>query len=319
MKSLFLSLLLFIFGNSTCFSSTYELSIAAIFRDEGPYLKEWIEYHKMVGVEHFWMYNDSSRDNWEEVLKPYIEEGLVEIINWPIPTPLDFIHYQRMAYRDALGRSSGITTWLALIDIDEFLLPKEEKTVTECLSKHFSHASGVYINWNVFGTGKVYLEEDEPILFKLTACAERWHPRNAVGKSIVKPDRVQYSDVNDIWNIHHYTLLGEDQYLNGDGEPIRHKEIYLDNVDYYVHDLIIDRFVCDRFIRINHYTMRDENFFHEIRLPRNKSFGIEERDIWQHYHEFNKEHDNTIKHFIRTNYPEICETFWKQAPLSGEP
>jgi len=29
----------------------YTLAIAAIFKDEAPYLKEWIEYHKLVGVE----------------------------------------------------------------------------------------------------------------------------------------------------------------------------------------------------------------------------------------------------------------------------
>lgn len=31
----------------------YYLAAAAIFQDEAPYLKEWIEYHKLIGVEHF--------------------------------------------------------------------------------------------------------------------------------------------------------------------------------------------------------------------------------------------------------------------------
>ena len=35
----------------------YKLSICAIFKNEANYLKEWIEYHRMVGVEHFYLYN----------------------------------------------------------------------------------------------------------------------------------------------------------------------------------------------------------------------------------------------------------------------
>ena len=31
----------------------YQVSICAIFKDEAPYIKEWIEFHKIVGVEHF--------------------------------------------------------------------------------------------------------------------------------------------------------------------------------------------------------------------------------------------------------------------------
>ena len=32
---------------------SYELAIVAIFRDEAFYLKEWIEYHRMAGVDRF--------------------------------------------------------------------------------------------------------------------------------------------------------------------------------------------------------------------------------------------------------------------------
>ena len=32
------------------------LSIVAISKNEAPYIKEWIEYHKLVGVERFYFY-----------------------------------------------------------------------------------------------------------------------------------------------------------------------------------------------------------------------------------------------------------------------
>lgn len=34
----------------------YNVSICAIFKNEAPYLKEWIEFNNIVGVNHFYMY-----------------------------------------------------------------------------------------------------------------------------------------------------------------------------------------------------------------------------------------------------------------------
>ena len=53
------------------------LSIAAIYRNEAPYLREWIEFHKLVGVERFFLYNNESTDDHRAVLAPYVEAGIV--------------------------------------------------------------------------------------------------------------------------------------------------------------------------------------------------------------------------------------------------
>jgi hypothetical protein len=45
-------------------------AICAVFRDEAPYLAEWVEFHRLVGVEHFFLYDDRSRDASRDVLAP---------------------------------------------------------------------------------------------------------------------------------------------------------------------------------------------------------------------------------------------------------
>ena len=45
----------------------YNVSICAIFKNEALYLKEWIEFHRIVGIEHFYMYNNNSEDNFREI------------------------------------------------------------------------------------------------------------------------------------------------------------------------------------------------------------------------------------------------------------
>ncbi len=119
------------------------LSITAILKNEAPYIKEWIEYHKMLGVDRFYLYDNESDDNLKEVLQPYIDSGLV------------YYHLikgkcvQNPAYRDAVYKYKEQTTWMAFIDIDEFILPLEKDSIPEFL-KDYEKYSGVGINWVMF-------------------------------------------------------------------------------------------------------------------------------------------------------------------------
>ena len=44
------------------------LSICAIYRDEAFYLREWLEFHRLVGVERFFLYHNLSIDDHLSVL-----------------------------------------------------------------------------------------------------------------------------------------------------------------------------------------------------------------------------------------------------------
>ncbi|MBR0260666.1 MAG: glycosyltransferase family 2 protein [Selenomonadaceae bacterium] len=41
----------------------YDLAIVAILKNEGRYLKEWLDYHLSAGVDHFYLYDNDSTDN----------------------------------------------------------------------------------------------------------------------------------------------------------------------------------------------------------------------------------------------------------------
>ena len=53
------------------------LAVAAIAKNEGPYIKEWIEFYVKQGVTHFLIYDNDSTDNLEDILQPFIAQGLV--------------------------------------------------------------------------------------------------------------------------------------------------------------------------------------------------------------------------------------------------
>ncbi|MGZ4372534.1 MAG: FkbM family methyltransferase, partial [Gaiellaceae bacterium] len=266
------------------------VAVATLFRDEARHLAEWIEYHRLVGVEHFWLYDDSSRDDWRGVLAPYLAAGLVEVFPWPISEPRFYSGRQVDAQRDALRRACGQARWLALIDVDEFLLPLEDATVTACLDTHFSGASAVYVNWRNFGTGGTHLVREGPILSHLTACAHPLHPRNAVGKSIVRPEHARF---DSLWYPHHVVLAPDARYQDGDGQSIPHDETG-PRLDGKVHD---------RLIRLNHYAFRDESYFRSVKLRRSGGPLGEEDLLWEHYEAFSEGEDSTITSFIRDRHP----------------
>jgi hypothetical protein len=170
-------------------------------------------------------------------------------------------------------------------------------TVPQCLARHFSDASAVYVSWRNFGTGGVHLAEGEPYLFRLTACAERDHPCNAVGKSIVRPDRVRIPEVS---YPHHFPLEPGATYYDGDGQA-------LEIVDS---EPVLDAKHHDRYIRINHYPTRDENYFRGVRLQRTEGLPRESWLEWEHYSEYSVSRDLAITEFIRDHHPSAYKALW---------
>ena len=122
----------------------YYISVCAIFKDEGCYLKEWIEFHKIIGIEHFYLYNNFSSDNYLEALEPYIQAGDVTLTDWPVPQG------QMSAYQECFNRFRDDTNWLAFIDLDEFIIPNHTDTIGEFL-KPFEKRPAVLIYWRHFG------------------------------------------------------------------------------------------------------------------------------------------------------------------------
>ncbi|MDX1638819.1 MAG: glycosyltransferase family 92 protein, partial [Balneolaceae bacterium] len=60
----------------------YFLSFATNFKDENPYLKEWIDFHRAVGVDHFYLFNQCGSDESWNILEPYIARNIVTVHDW---------------------------------------------------------------------------------------------------------------------------------------------------------------------------------------------------------------------------------------------
>ena len=123
----------------------HTLAIGAIMKDEGPYLKEWLEYHMMVGVEKFYLYDNGSSDDTMDIVRPYVERGVVDLIDFPGSAK------QMAAYRDVINRYSYDSKWIAFIDLDEFLVPVVGGDIKDILLSLPDFAELV-VSWVIYGS-----------------------------------------------------------------------------------------------------------------------------------------------------------------------
>ncbi|NBO24478.1 MAG: hypothetical protein EBU93_04520, partial [Chlamydiae bacterium] len=146
----------FILSFFSLFGYEHTVSIAAIFQNEAPYMKEWIEYHLAVGVDHFYLTNNRSEDDYLKVLKPYIDHGIVDLFHLDTaPTSeKDWIKVQQTAYLNTGVFARGKTKWMAFIDLDEFIFPVKHLNVKNFLKKYDRWPS-ICINWLEFGTSNI--------------------------------------------------------------------------------------------------------------------------------------------------------------------
>lgn len=162
-----------------------EVAVCCIFKNEAPWLKEWIEYHRMIGVDHFYLYDNCSTDNYIDILAPYIMSGVVELYHYPV-FPFGTYH-QPGLYNHAITISRGKYKWLAIIDTDEFLTPVAHNNIKELLASFEQYAS-LYVFWRCYGTSGVWsILPGELMIEKLLRRAPSGDDINKWGKSIVQP------------------------------------------------------------------------------------------------------------------------------------
>ena len=212
------------------------LAVCAIAKDEGCYFKEWIEWHRKMGVEKFYIYDNESTDDTRKVLQPYIDEGVVEYTFFPGQKK------QLAAYDDCFMRHRYDTRWLAFIDIDEFIVPMKDTTVVDFL-KRMESFPAVEINWLVFGSNGEEKKSPRPVMERFTRHSLPAHPLNHHVKSIVDPRRV-------------YNMIGCHEAARIDGKAA-------DSTGKPIKISFRDRKPQQDVIRINHYAIKSREEFVE--------------------------------------------------------
>lgn len=260
------------------------LSIVAIIKNEAPYIAEWLEYHLLMGVNKFYIYDNESEDNLEEILQPYIKNGVVEYVYCPGKGK------QMWAYNDILKTARKETYWLAVIDCDEFIVPISTESIPKVL-KEFEGYGGLGINWLMYGSSGQKNKTDGLVIERFKYHSIKDFRGNECIKTIIMP---RY--VISINHPHYANYMTGKFCVNTDKEKI--------NGPFNPH-ILYDK------IRINHYFVKSYDEYLQKRQRGRASYSNgETRSIEEFYdHDRNEEHDIIMDKYIPVIYKKLQERY----------
>jgi Glycosyltransferase family 92 len=131
------------------------IAIVLIVRNEADHIAEWAQFHARAGVRQFFVYDNGCTD----ATIPTLRETLGNAVT-VMPWNQKFrdarrgheIHNQVLAYAHAVRNFGDAFRWMAFIDVDEFLIPKQARDLPAALA-HLDGCRSISLPWHMFGRG----------------------------------------------------------------------------------------------------------------------------------------------------------------------
>ncbi len=121
--------------------------IISTMKNEGPYILEWIAYHRVIGFKQFLIYTNDCDDSTVKILERLTEMGIVQheankvLIRGPHKSAL------KAAMTHPMTQAAD---WILVSDIDEFLNIKVGDGSVQALIDHVPNADAIPITWRLF-------------------------------------------------------------------------------------------------------------------------------------------------------------------------
>jgi hypothetical protein len=121
-----------------------DFAIVAIAKNENSFVEEWINYHRAVGFEHIYLY-DNAGPNDESL--DFLREAYSDTVTL---TKLPGPGRQSAAYRHFCEHFKAEARWVAFIDLDEFVVFRQHGNASAFVSE-FEHIDSIGLSWLMFG------------------------------------------------------------------------------------------------------------------------------------------------------------------------
>lgn len=157
------------------------LSACAIVKNESLYLREWVLFHQLQGIEHFYLYHNAPLDKDIETLRvigDFVSKGIATYEPWAV-CPGQFT-----SYNHCLRTRSAETKWTAFLDCDEFLYSPQGFKVPEVIEQLDTPEVGaIAAHWQFWGSNGHEAYRDDLVINRFTKHSKEL---NKHVKSIVK-------------------------------------------------------------------------------------------------------------------------------------
>jgi hypothetical protein len=128
-----------------------EVVLVSAMRNEGPFVLEWLAYHRVIGVDRVVVVSNGSTDGSDDLLAALAEAGEITFLR---TTPGYGIAPQEAAvqvFEAEVGYRPG--AWYLWLDADEFLNVHVGDRTVRALLDRLGTAGALMLNWRLFGSG----------------------------------------------------------------------------------------------------------------------------------------------------------------------
>jgi hypothetical protein len=224
----------------------YFLSLGACFKNESHILEEWINHYLQEGVEHFYLINNNSTDNFMPIIEKY--KSFITYFE----DKRD--HQQRNYYNDNILPLKNETEWLMIVDLDEFIYSRHEfPTIASYLRTLSPEVSQVRVPWKIFGSNG-HIKQPPSVIEGFTKRAF-FNPIGRIHvKSIIRTDKTLEIGV------HTHNIVGT--IIDSNGSIIRYSSPNFDFAD------ISEEILQNSKLHLNHYIIQSYEFFMSVKVTR---------------------------------------------------
>lgn len=238
------------------FASSPRIAIGAIMKNEGPYILEWVAFHRALGIDRFFIADNGSDDGTSQLLAGLHAIGAVDHFAF---SGLAGRPPQLPAYTQIMTRYGKEADWIAFIDADEFILPTDGgRSIRPFFSALGSSVGAVVLNWAVYGSSFRKEPSEGLVIERFTRRAKEDHSTNLHYKTIVRTD--VFRGVGS--NPHFFRIKDGSWTVQADGfEVADHSQ---------KGPGLSDRLVWSP-LRINHYVVKSRAEFDCKKAPRGRA------------------------------------------------
>ena len=139
-------------------------------KDEGPFLLEWIAYHRLIGVTDFLVFSNDCSDGTDRLLDALADAGVLEHRRQTVD-PDKGAQWQALAaaWKHPTRKSAD---WMMFTDVDEFPVIKPgAHRLADMFAALPEGTEAVAMPWRLFGAAGVVGFRDQPVTAQFEWCA----------------------------------------------------------------------------------------------------------------------------------------------------
>lgn len=285
------------------------IHLVSTMKNEGPYVLEWVAYHKLIGITDFTIFSNDCSDGCNLILNRLDQMGMIRHFDNPLGPRMD---PQRAAYSRANQmKEVRSSDYVLIVDADEFLNVKTGDRTVNALIDACDEPEAISVNWRLMGScGQAHMQP-EPVITRFNRGSTFDKPENGLVwgfKTLFKPQIFDYFGVHRP-KFRNSSRPAESRWVNGSGQDMGERvweKGWRSNPRNLGYEMA----------QVNHYAVKSREEFLLKRLrgtANSKNKGRIDMGYWEKY-DLNANEDRSI---LTEGLAEMVATLLEDADLAA--